>query len=71
MLLATFRLMHSAVDEVPAAPIGRAGVQRVEHVLLKPAPLFSAALRRCLKADSHIACRAHAAPMPFKCHAVR
>ena len=22
-----------------------------------------------LKADSHIACRAHAAPMPFPCHA--
>ena len=22
------------------------------------------------KADSHIACRAHAAPMPFPCHAV-
>ena len=24
----------------------------------------------CIKADSHIACRAHAAPMPFPCHAV-
>jgi hypothetical protein len=24
-----------------------------------------------IKADSHIACRAHAAPMPFPCHAVR
>jgi len=24
-----------------------------------------------LKADSHIACRAHAAPMPFPCHAVQ
>ena len=24
----------------------------------------------CLKADSHIACRSHAAPMPFPCHAV-
>jgi len=24
-----------------------------------------------LKADSHIACRAHAAHMPFPCHAVR
>jgi hypothetical protein len=24
-----------------------------------------------LKADSHIACRAHAAPMPFPCHAMR
>ena len=23
-----------------------------------------------LKVDSHIACRAHAAPMPFPCHAV-
>jgi hypothetical protein len=23
-----------------------------------------------LKADSHIACRAHAAPMPFPCHAM-
>ena len=23
-----------------------------------------------LKADSHITCRAHAAPMPFPCHAV-
>jgi len=23
-----------------------------------------------LKADSHIACRAHVAPMPFPCHAV-
>jgi len=23
-----------------------------------------------LKTDSHIACRAHAAPMPFPCHAV-
>jgi len=23
-----------------------------------------------LKADSHIACRAHAAPIPFSCHAV-
>ena len=23
-----------------------------------------------LKADSHIACRAHAAPMPFPCHVV-
>ena len=23
-----------------------------------------------LKADSHVACRAHAAPMPFPCHAV-
>jgi len=23
-----------------------------------------------LKADSHIACRVHAAPMPFPCHAV-
>jgi len=23
-----------------------------------------------LKADSHIACRAHAVPMPFPCHAV-
>ena len=26
--------------------------------------------RRSLKADSHIACRAHAAPMPFPCHAL-
>ena len=25
---------------------------------------------RTLKADSHIACRSHAAPMPFPCHAV-
>ena len=25
---------------------------------------------RHLKADSHIACRSHAAPMPFLCHAV-
>jgi hypothetical protein len=25
---------------------------------------------RLLKADSHIAYRAHAAPMPFPCHAV-
>ena len=25
---------------------------------------------RSVKADSHIACRAHAAPMPFQCHAV-
>jgi len=24
-----------------------------------------------LKADSHIACRAHAVPMSFPCHAVR
>ena len=24
-----------------------------------------------VKADSHIACRAHAVPMPFPCHAVR
>jgi hypothetical protein len=24
----------------------------------------------CVKADLHIACRAHAAPMPFPCHAV-
>jgi len=40
MLLATLRLMHSAVDEVPAAHIGRAGVQRVEHVRRKPAPLL-------------------------------
>jgi len=24
----------------------------------------------CIKADSHIACRAHAVPMPFPCHAV-
>ena len=24
-----------------------------------------------LKADSHIACRAHAAPMPFPCNAVQ
>ena len=24
-----------------------------------------------LKADSHIACRAHAAPMPFPCHAAK
>jgi hypothetical protein len=23
-----------------------------------------------LKADSHLACRAHAEPMPFPCHAV-
>ena len=23
-----------------------------------------------VKADSHIACRSHAAPMPFPCHAV-
>ena len=23
----------------------------------------------CIKADSHVACRAHAAPMPFPCHA--
>ena len=25
---------------------------------------------RPLKADSHIACRSHAAPMPFPCHAL-
>jgi hypothetical protein len=38
---------------------------------------FSAQLksRQCtevitFKADSHLACRAHAAPMPFPCHAV-
>jgi len=24
----------------------------------------------CFKADSHIACRAHAAPMPFPCYAM-
>ena len=35
-------------------------------------PLNSVELQSCesLKADSHIACRAHAAPMPFPCHAV-
>jgi hypothetical protein len=26
---------------------------------------------KTVKEDSHIACRAHAAPMPFPCHAVR
>jgi hypothetical protein len=26
---------------------------------------------RAVKADSHIACRAHATPMPFPCHAMR
>jgi len=25
---------------------------------------------RCLKVDSHIVCRVHAAPVPFHCHAV-
>jgi hypothetical protein len=39
MLLATLRRMHSAADEVPAAPIGSTVVQRLEHVRLKPAPL--------------------------------
>ena len=28
-------------------------------------------VKRSLKADSHIACRAHAALMPFPCYAVR
>ena len=26
---------------------------------------------KTVKADSHIACRAHAVPMPFPCHALR
>ena len=33
--------------------------------------LCSGFLLRHLKADSHIAFRAYAAPMPFPCHAVR
>jgi hypothetical protein len=32
---------------------------------------FAKLQRATIKADSHIACRAHAAPMPFSCHAVR
>ena len=33
--------------------------------------IFQAIQIMQLKVDSHIACRAYAAPMPFPCHAVR
>jgi hypothetical protein len=35
-----------------------------------PRPSLNLSLLGRLKTDSHIACRAHAAPMPFPCHAV-
>jgi len=43
------------------------GKQKHSHSLLRDS-IRSGHIR--FKADSHIACRAHAAPMPFPCHAV-
>jgi hypothetical protein len=39
--------------------------------LVEEAKTLHKELQSHIKADSHIACRAHAVPMPSPCHAVR
>jgi len=43
---------------------------RVEEATTRHALIGSSASCDSIKADTHIACRAHAASMPFPCHAV-
>ena len=49
---------------VAVGSVSTVASQRLRHVII------AAGSNRLLKADSHIACCAHAAPMPFPCHAV-